>query len=91
VTAVAVRLSKRQQAVKDAALALGLDVMEEQITDTTTVVQVNGDTGKWLRIVGRGNTQNYVVAHTLACSLGHQTRTIAFKYYPDILKLLKTS
>jgi hypothetical protein len=88
---MAIHLSKRQQAVKDAALALGLDVMVEQITSTTTVVQVNGDPGKWLRIVGRGNTQNYFVAHYLACSLGHKTRAIPFKSYPDILKLLKTT
>jgi hypothetical protein len=85
-----VRLSKRQQAVKDAALALGLDVSEEQITTNTSVVQVNGEPGKWLRIVARGNDVNFFASHYLACNFGYRTRTVAFKSYPEVLKLLKT-
>jgi hypothetical protein len=86
-----IHLSKRQEAVVESAKALGLDVMVQRITDTTTVVQVNGDKGKWLRIVARGNASNFVAAHTLACSLGYRTRAIAFKSYPEVLRLLKTS
>lgn len=86
-----IRLSKRQEAVVESAKALGLDWTVQTITSVTTVVQVNGDTGKWLRIVARGNDQNFVAAHSVACSLGHSTRTIPFKSYPEVLRLLKTS
>ena len=73
-----------------AATALGLDVTVERITETTSVVQVNGDTGKWLRIVARGHKNNFYAAHYLACSLGYRTRSIPYKAFPEILKLLRT-